>query len=139
MSPTTGGTPPGGPDSHDPAAGPGGPRAGGGAEPARVDPALVDLVRRPYVAEVISALGEQPHTLTELRRRTGASRQAAVDALRALASHHAVTRHPSGGSWDTGGDKHTAYRLSPAGEALSARLLQIEVWRAVFETDTPQG
>lgn len=139
MTPTTNGAPPSGPDSHDPAAGPGGPLVAADAQPARVDPAVVSLIRRPYVAEIIAALDEQPCTLVELRRCTGASRQAAIAALRALASHHAVTRHPSGGSWDTRGDKHAAYRLSPAGQALSARLFQLEVWRAVFDTDIPQG
>jgi DNA-binding HxlR family transcriptional regulator len=105
-------------------------------EATRVDPAILDLIRRPYLAEILTALDERPHTLASLRNETGAPRQAAAAALRALAAHHAITRQPASGSWDTSGDKHISYRLSPAGQALVQRLLHLDVWQALFDTGT---
>jgi DNA-binding HxlR family transcriptional regulator len=104
--------------------------------PARVDPTILDLIRRPYLAEILTALDERPHTLTTLRHHTGAPRQKAIAALRALAAHHAITRHPppATGSWDASGDRHTTYRLSPTGHALAERLLHLDVWQALFHS-----
>jgi hypothetical protein len=49
-----------------------------------VDAAVLDLIRRPYLAEILAALDQQPHTLATLRHTTHASRRQAVATLRAL-------------------------------------------------------
>jgi DNA-binding HxlR family transcriptional regulator len=100
---------------------------------------VLELIRRPYVAEVLAALDERPHTLAGLRAATGAPRRHAVAALRALAAHQAITRTPAGtwdaGTWDAADDRRVRYRLTPAGHALIDRLFRLEVWRAVYEPD----
>lgn len=135
MTPATNGASVPGKGSQHPAAGP--PPTN--AQPPRIDPAILNLIRRPYLAEILTALDERPHTLTSLRRHTGAPRPAAIAALRALAAHHAITRHPdpASGSWDTRGDRHTSYQLSLTGHALVERLLHLDVWQALFETPPP--
>lgn len=135
MTPTANGTPHTGKHGPQSQPGPGAP-ATTNQEAGRVDPAILDLIRRPYLAEILTALDERPHTLASLRHETGATRQAAVAALRALAAHHALTRQPASGSWDTSGDKHISYRLNPAGHSLVQRLLHLDVWQALFNTDT---
>jgi DNA-binding HxlR family transcriptional regulator len=115
------------------------PRAGeppveGGQRPA---PPVLALIRRPYVAEILAALDERPHTLAGLRAATGAPRRHAVTALRALAAHRAITRTPAAGTWDAADDRRVRYRLTPAGHALIDRLFELEVWRAVYEPDPP--
>ena len=101
---------------------------------APVDRALLDLIRRPYVAEVLAALDDKPSTLTELSRAAGTSRRAVAAALRALAAHHAVSRTPVTGTWDRAG-RHGRYRLTPAGHALIRRLFDLDVWTTVYRPD----
>jgi DNA-binding HxlR family transcriptional regulator len=105
----------------------------------RPSAAVLALIRRPYVAEVLAALDEQPRTLAGLRAATGAPRRYAVAALRALAAHHAVTRRPVGGSWDAAADRRIRYRLTPAGHLLIDDLFHVEVWQAGYQTDQPAG
>jgi DNA-binding HxlR family transcriptional regulator len=105
--------------------------AGRGSTP--VDAALLDLIRRPYLAEILAALDQQPHTLASLRRATGASRHQAVAALRALAGHRSITRRPTTGSWDVAGDKHVQYRLTAAGHDLIGRLFDPQLWAALYQ------
>jgi DNA-binding HxlR family transcriptional regulator len=100
---------------------------------AQVDAALLDLIRRAYLAEILAALDQQPHTLASLRHTTGAPRAQAVAALRALASHHAITRRPATGSWDATGDKHVQYRLTTAGHDLIERLFDPRLWAALYQ------
>jgi DNA-binding HxlR family transcriptional regulator len=139
MTPSTNGASAPGKGSQPPTAGP--PPTN--ARPPHIDPAILNLIRRPYLAEILTALDERPHTLTSLRRHTRAPRPAAIAALRTLAAHHAITRHPHppSGSWDARGDSQTSYQLSPTGHALVERLLHLDVWQALFETqpsaDTP--
>jgi DNA-binding HxlR family transcriptional regulator len=106
-------------------------RAGHGSNP--VDSALFDLIRRPYLAEILAALDQQPHTLASLRRATGASRRQAVAALRALAGHRGITRRPTTGSWDVAGDRHVQYRLTAAGHDLIGRLFDPQLWAALYQ------
>ena len=98
-----------------------------------IDAALLDLIRRPYLAEILAALDQQPHTLATLRHTTHAPRRQAVAALRALAGHHAITRLPAAGSWDTNGDKHLQYRLTAAGHDLIGRLFDPQLWAALYQ------
>jgi DNA-binding HxlR family transcriptional regulator len=98
-----------------------------------VDACILDLIRRPYLAEILSALAEQPHTLATLRRHTGAPRRAAVAALRALAAHHAISRTTAAGSWDTTRDRHVRYQLTAAGRALVEQLSSLDVWTALYQ------
>lgn len=107
----------------------------GAPPPATHDAGLVDLIRRPYVAEVLAALDDRPHTLAGLRHATGAPRRAAVAALRALAGHHAVTRLPATGSWDTTADTPVRYQLTDAGHRLIERLFDLNVWAALYRND----
>jgi DNA-binding HxlR family transcriptional regulator len=100
-------------------------------------PAVLALIRRPYVAETLAALDERPRTLAGLRSATGAPRRHAVAALRALAAHDAVTRSPATGTWDALADGRGSYRLTPAGHALIDQLFRIEVWRAAYSADPP--
>lgn len=101
--------------------------------PARADAALLDLIRRPYLAEILAALDQQPHTLATLRHTTHAPRRQAVATLRALAGHHAITRLPATGSWDTTSDKHVQYRLTAAGHDLIGRLFDPQLWAALYQ------
>jgi DNA-binding HxlR family transcriptional regulator len=102
--------------------------------------AVLALIRRPYVAEVLAALDEQPQTLAQLRHTTGAPRRQLVAALRALATHRAVTRTPpAGGTWDTATDRRIGYRLSPAGHSLIDALFHIEVWQAAYRSGHGDG
>jgi DNA-binding HxlR family transcriptional regulator len=110
------------------------PPVEGGQRPAA--PVLA-LIRRPYVAEILAALDERPHSLAGLRAATGASRRHAVAALRALAAHRAITRIPAAGTWDAVDDRRVRYRLTPAGHALIDRLFHLDVWRAAYEPDPP--
>jgi DNA-binding HxlR family transcriptional regulator len=98
-----------------------------------VDPAVLDLIRRPYVAELLAALDARPHTLAELGRSTGGPRRLLVDGLRALAAHHAVTRTPHTGSWDRATDRDARYRLTPAGHALIENLFSLDAWHAAYD------
>jgi DNA-binding HxlR family transcriptional regulator len=95
------------------------------------DRALLRLIRRPYVAEVLAALDEHPHTVAGLRRATGAPRGPALAALYALAAHGAVAREPQGGSWDTI-EPRTRYRLTADGRTLVGELFRLDVWRAAY-------
>ena len=117
------------------------PPPGPGEQSTRPDqrpsPAVLALIRRPYVAEVLAALDERPRTLAGLRTATGASRRYAVAALRALAAHRAVTRTPAAGTWDATGDRRIRYRLTPAGHVLIDELFHVEVWQAAYRTDQP--
>ena len=99
--------------------------------------AVLALIRRPYVAEVLAALDERPRTLAGLRAATGAPHRYAVAALRALAAHRAVTGTPATRTWDAVGDRRIRYRLTPAGHALIDDLFHIEVWQAAYQTDQP--
>jgi DNA-binding HxlR family transcriptional regulator len=115
----------------------------------RPTPAVLALIRRPYVAEILAALDERPRTLAGLRRATGAPRRYAVAALRALAAHQAVSRTPATGTWDataahlaaaatrqrSPAERRIRYRLTPAGYALIDDLFHIEVWRAAYQPD----
>jgi DNA-binding HxlR family transcriptional regulator len=98
-----------------------------------VDAALLDLIRRPYLAEILAALDQQPHTLATLRHTTHAPRRQTVATLRALAGHHAITRLPATGSWDTTSDKHVQYRLTTAGHDLIGRLFDPQLWAALYQ------
>jgi DNA-binding HxlR family transcriptional regulator len=99
-------------------------------------PAVLALIRRPYVAEVLAALDDRPQTLAGLRHATAAPRRHLVAALRALAAHQALTRTPpGGGTWDGQADRRIRYRLTPAGHTLIDALFHIEVWQAVYRPD----
>lgn len=74
---------------------------------------------------------EQSHR--SLRHTTRAPRAQAVATLRALASHHAITRRPATGSWDATGDKHVQYRLTTAGHDLIERLFDPRLWAALYQ------
>jgi len=115
-----------------------------------IDAKLLDLIRRPYFAEILAALDEQPHTLAGLRRVTGAPRRQAIAVLRALAGYQAITREaattatespvagkPTNGSWDTTGDRLVGYRLTGAGHSLVQRLFDLRVWAALYRSDRP--
>jgi DNA-binding HxlR family transcriptional regulator len=99
-----------------------------------VHPAVLDLIRRPYVAELLAALDARPHTLAELRHSTGGPRRLLVDGLRALAAHYAITRTPDAGSWDRPAEPDATYRLTPVGHALIEDLFTLDVWRAAYDT-----
>ena len=105
----------------------------GQSVPAHVpDPAILDLIRRPYVAELLAGLDAQPQTLTELCRRSGARRHV-VDGLRALAAHQAITATPFSGSWDSHATPNSTYRLTLAGRVLVEYLFDLDVWRAAYD------
>jgi DNA-binding HxlR family transcriptional regulator len=104
----------------------------------RVEPAVGALIRRPYLAEILAALDQRPHTLASLRRTTGAPRRPAVAVLRALASHQAIIRHSGTGSWDTIGGRQVRYQLTTAGHALINQLFDVDVWRAAYESPPTQ-
>ncbi len=99
-----------------------------------MDPAVLDLIRRPYVAELLAALDARPYTLAELRHGTGGGRRLLVDGLRALAAHQALTRTPDAGSWDEAADPDVTYRLTAEGHALIEDLFTLDVWRAAYDT-----
>jgi len=101
--------------------------------PAWVDPAILDLIGRPYLAEILTAVDDGPHTIADLRHHTGAPRKATVAALRALAVHQAITRHPVTGTWDADADKHVRYQLSTAGRALIQHLWNLILWAALYQ------
>jgi hypothetical protein len=103
----------------------------------RPDPAVLDLIRRPYIAELLDALDQRPQTLTELVHRTHAPRRHAVAGLRALAAHRAITRTPQAGTWDATDDSHAIYQLTAAGHALIEYLFRLEVWLALFHPAPP--
>jgi DNA-binding HxlR family transcriptional regulator len=105
----------------------------------RHDPAVLALIRRPYMAELLASLDAPPQTLTELRRRTGARRRYLVDGLRALAAHHAITRTSRAGSWDEHADPLAVYQLTPTGHALVEDLFNLEVWLAAYDPSIPSG
>ncbi|GAA5190282.1 hypothetical protein GCM10023322_45080 [Rugosimonospora acidiphila] len=100
----------------------------------RPDQAVIALMRRPYVAEILAALDERPHSLASLYRTVGAPRRLAVDALRALAAHQAVTRQDSG-TWDTVAKTQATYQISGTGRALIDYLFDLDVWLAVYDID----
>jgi DNA-binding HxlR family transcriptional regulator len=98
----------------------------------QVDRALLPLIRRPYVAEVLAALDEHPRTMADLRGATGGPRGLLATALYALAAHGAVAREPAGGSWDTIDRARTRYRLTPGGRTLIDLLFRLDVWQAAY-------
>jgi DNA-binding HxlR family transcriptional regulator len=98
-----------------------------------VDPAVLELIRRPYLAELLAALDTRPHTLAELRHTTSAPRRTLVDGLRALAAHQAVTSTPHTGTWDGNADPDATYRLTPTGHTLVEHLYDLAVWRAAYD------
>jgi DNA-binding HxlR family transcriptional regulator len=116
----------------------------GAGEPARsadpgLDLAVLALIGRPWVAEVLAALDQRPDTLHGLRRATGAPRGQLVAALRALAAHHAMTRTTGAGTWDaTSGGDHR-YQLSPGGRALIDQLFHLPVWQALYHDGPGDG
>src|SRR5262249_61850329 len=79
------------------------------------DPAILDLIRRPYMAELLDALGQGPQTLTELLHGSHAPRHHAVAGLRALAAHQAITRTPQPATCDATADTQATYQLTPTG------------------------
>ena len=97
-----------------------------------LDPGVLALIGRPWVAEVLAALDQGPDTLHGLRRTTGAPRGQLVAALRALAAHHAVIRTSGTGSWDTTRRGDHQYRLSLAGRALIDDLFHLPIWQALY-------
>jgi DNA-binding HxlR family transcriptional regulator len=97
------------------------------------DPAVLALIRQPYVAEILAVLDEQPHDLAGLRGAIGAPRKLAVSALRALAAHRAIIRQASVGSWDAADNSQVRYQLTADGRALVDYLFRLDVWRAAFE------
>ena len=104
-----------------------------------LDPGVLALIGRPWVAEVLAALDQRPDTLHGLRRATGAPRGQLVAALRALAAHRAVIRTGGIGSWDAtrGGD--CRYRLSLAGRALIDELFHLPIWQALYHDSPGDG
>jgi hypothetical protein len=95
------------------------------------DRAILDLIRRPYLAELLAALdGQPPLTLTALRRTARAPRRYAVAGLRALAAYGALARSAPSGSWDSTGADGVRYALTPVGYALIGYLFDLAVWRA---------
>ncbi|GIH16263.1 winged helix-turn-helix transcriptional regulator [Rugosimonospora africana] len=115
------------------------PRPGDGEHPQnRPGQAVLDLIRRPYVAEILAALDAGPHSLTELRRATGASRRLAAAALGALAAHGTIARQRGAGSWDSLDRDPVRYRVTPAGEELIDCLFLLDAWLAVYDIDPPE-
>jgi DNA-binding HxlR family transcriptional regulator len=105
----------------------------------RPDQAVLDLIRRPYVAELLAALDEQPDTLAGLLRSTRAPHRHLVAGLRALAAHHALISTPHTGSWDLTVDSGDSYQLTPTGRALIEYLFHLDVWRAAYQPDPPSS
>ncbi|HEY2671719.1 MAG TPA: hypothetical protein VGJ07_15275 [Rugosimonospora sp.] len=100
--------------------------------------AVLALIRRPYVAEILAALDARPHSLADLRRATGASRRLAVAALGALAAHGAIAREGGSGSWDALDKERARYRVTSGGEELIDYLFLLDAWLAVYDLDPPE-
>ena len=116
----------------------------GAGEPVRaadlgLDPGVLALIGRPWVAEVLVALDQRPDTLHGLRRSTGAPRGQLVAALRALAAHRAVIRTGGTGSWDTTRRGGCRYRLSLAGRGLIDELFHLPIWQALYQDSPGDG
>jgi DNA-binding HxlR family transcriptional regulator len=104
--------------------------------PTQPGRAILHLIRRPYLAELLAALdGQPPRTLAALVHATRAPRRYAVAGLRALAAHGAVARTPQSGTWDGADGDGVRYALTPAGYALIGYLFDLAVWRAAYRED----
>ncbi len=104
-----------------------------------LDPGVLALIGRPWVAEVLAALDPRPDTLHGLRRATGAPPGQLVAALRALATHRAIVRTGGTGTWDAARGGDCRYRLSPAGRALIDELFQLPIWHALYHDSSGDG
>lgn len=94
--------------------------------------ALVRLVDRPYVVEVLDALAGPPLTYRRLRGVLMAHRGQLTEALRALAAYGAIRGHGRYGSWDGPVDASACYELTDIGVGVLELLNRIEVWESMY-------
>jgi len=101
--------------------------------------AVVRLVSRPYVVEVLDALMCQPVTQHRLRRVLRLRRSRLTVALRALAAYGAIRRGDQHGSWDGRDPAPTLYELTDIGRGLLDLLQQMDVWDSFYERYPNRG
>ena len=87
---------------------------------------------------MLAALDQRPDSLAGLHQATAAQPGQLIAALRALATHQAVTRSGGAGTWDTTGGGAPRYMLTPRGRALIDQLFHLPVWQALYQ-DCPAG